>query len=293
MSAEIEIKPSRILDAIRKMLDDISGLPLEGKEFEDVKSNTNLARAIIDKTDSNSSLAIINRFYNYYTSNKKAFLERNQAILQAELPLTKKISILIGPIIEKTGGKSSEMWQHLTLIFYLISLSKKQPDQKLKQLLEKKLEEKESPVKDSDDEEDEDEEEEEDEKKSPPEQEKVADVMPSSAAAGAVADTSNGFTPVSNRKKNLRRMRRSKLGGEEEDVINQVVQTVSSGINGPIDDPMTAITSLMASGGLQKIMNTIQTSIRSGRVKPKKMLATVHGMLDNLSSQLGEDEDKE
>jgi hypothetical protein len=79
---------------------------------------------------------------------------------------------------------------------------------------------------------------------------------------------------------------------EEEDVISEVVKTVSSGIDGPISDPMQALSSLMASGGLQKIMGTLQSSMASGKVKPKKMLATVHSMLENLTSQLPDD-DKE
>ena len=211
MSAEIEIKPSRILDAIRKMLDDIVSLPLEGNEFEDVKSNTNLASAIIDKTEENSSFAIINRFYNYYTSNKKAFLDRNQDAIQSELPLTKKISIAINSIIEKTGRKSSQMWQHLTLIFYLISLYKKQPDQKLKQLLENKLEEESPPI--SDDEEENKLEEEsppisddEEEKKSPPEPEQEN------------SESADGFIPVSNRK-NLRRTETFQIGRKKRKML--------------------------------------------------------------------------
>ena len=32
--------------------------------------------------------------YNYYTTNKRAFLERSDILIQSELPLTKKIIIL-------------------------------------------------------------------------------------------------------------------------------------------------------------------------------------------------------
>ena len=134
-----EIPIERILISIQKMLDDIKALPINTPEFENIKNNVTLARNIIEKTDSNGFLAIVNRFYNYYTTNKRAFLERSDILIQSELPLTKKIIISIGTVIKNTGGKTSEMWNHLTAIFYLISLYKKQPDQKLKQLLKEEF----------------------------------------------------------------------------------------------------------------------------------------------------------
>jgi hypothetical protein len=262
-----KISSTRILTSIQKMLDEIRLLPLSGSEFEVIKSDVNLACNIIEKTDQNGFLAIINRFYNYYTSNKRAFLERSEELIQPDLPLTKKICISIGPVIKSTGGKTSEMWRHLTLVFYLISLYKNQPDQKLKQLL------KEVPFEDDDDEE---------EKSS-----SIVALGASSATAGGIVVTDDKEATRDALRKKLRRKRR----GEEEDVIADVVKTVSSGINGPIDDPMQALACLTSSGGLQKIMGTLQTAMSSGRVKPKRMLNTVHQMLSNLTSELPDDDE--
>jgi len=274
-----KVSTERIINAIKKMLDEIRALPLNSPNFEAIKSNVILANNIIEKTDTNGSLAIVNRFYNYYTSNKNAFLDRSQELIQPDLPLTKKIFISIGPVIKNTGGNTSEMWQHLTLIFYLISLYKNQPDQKLKQMLKENLEEKKdfdiiSKQKDSDEEDN-------DEK----------DVVPSptsSAAGSVVTDTKE--TKEATRETLRKKLRRRRRGGEEEDVIADVVKTVSSGIKGPINDPLDALGSLMSSGGLTKIMNTLQGAMASGRVKPKRMLSQVHSMLNDLTEQLPDDD---
>lgn len=256
-----KISSERILVSIKKMLDEIKLLPLDSSELNDI----GIAHNIIENTDQNGYLAIINRFYNYYTSNKRGFLERSEELIQPDLPLTKKICISIGSVIKNTGGKTSEMWSHLTLIFYLISLYKNQPDQKLKQLLKEKV--------DEDDEDD-------------------------SVVAGSMVTTDGKDCKdckdckdgKDGNREVLRKKLRRKRRGEEEDVIADVVKTVSSGISGPIDDPMQALTSLMTSGGLQRIMGTLQTAMSSGRVKPKRMLNQVHQMLSNLTEQIPDDD---
>ena len=49
----------------------------------------------------------------------------------------------------------------------------------------------------------------------------------------------------------------------------------------------------MASGGLQQIMGTLSSAMQSGRAKPKHLLKKVHGMLNDLTDKLPEDDDKD
>jgi hypothetical protein len=248
-SKERSLTSGKIISLIDKMLDDILS-SLDNQKHAEMKQEVDLASKTIKMLSGggteheNAIKNVINKFENYYTSNKQAFLRKDLQTLQTSLHLTKKIKIDIVPIMTTLGDASDALWKHLVFIFYTISLYKNINGAELLDMLRRES--------------------------APKTKEKKKDNLRDAIIGGSGEDNS-----------------------EEQKLIGEIADSISPSDVLDNADPAQAMMHLLASGKLTNLMSSLQSSISSGRVRPKKMLSLVQNIIGKLASELKDDEDDE
>ena len=72
-------------------------------------------------------------------------------------------------------------------------------------------------------------------------------------------------------------------GGKEEKFINNLMDKVKNKINpNEIKNPMEAVTSIMSSGLLNDILQSMDSSVSNGELDLNKLMGTVTTMFSNM-----------